>query len=63
MARNINVFWDTSDELGKPEPETVGLPVVVLVPDHLDEEEISDWLSDKWGYCHFGWIDLEKYDE
>ena len=35
--------------------EFVGLPNEVVVPDCLDnDEDISDWLSDEYGYCHRG---------
>lgn len=36
------------------------LPTEVDLPDGMtDEEEISDYLSDKYGYCHKG-FDLEE---
>lgn len=35
--------------------EFIGLPEVVEIPENLaDDEDISDWLSDKFGYCHGG---------
>ena len=54
----INVEWDvTDDDLTKEEQEDVlaELPTEVEIPDDLeDEDEISDWLSDEYGYCHNG---------
>ena len=56
-----NIKWDTD---GK-DIEELGLPTEVEIPDELisgyDEKEIdyyysniSDWLSDKYGFCHGG---------
>lgn len=44
----VDIKWDTDDE-------DVDLPNVVKVPDNLtDGEDISDWLSDKYGFCRDG---------
>jgi len=54
--RLVEVKWDTNDDLGIwHDPLDIGLPEIVTVPDHIDENDISDYLSDRWGYCHFGW--------
>tara|TARA_B100000886_G_C20426162_1_gene494135 strand:+ start:2825 stop:3064 length:240 start_codon:yes stop_codon:yes gene_type:complete len=53
--RIVEVKWDTSDENWNPLPGEVDLPELVTVPVNVKEEDISDWLSDRWGYCHFGW--------
>ena len=59
MPRTIKVKWDTSDgDLDFTSAEDfadVALPELVILPSGIDEEDISDWLSDNWGYCHFGW--------
>jgi hypothetical protein len=35
--------------------EFVGLPLEIEIPEELtDDEDISDWLSDEFGYCHEG---------
>ena len=65
--RAINIEWDiTDDDLTKEEQEDVlaELPTEVEIPDDLeDEDEISDWLSDEYGYCHNGFeIEEESYD-
>lgn len=47
----FNIKWDTDGdkELLK------SLPSEIEIPDDLeDEEEISDYISDVTGYCHFG---------
>ena len=46
--------WDTDGQSW----EECGLPVYVLCvnvpPDYIDEELLSDALSDTFGYCHYG---------
>lgn len=34
--------------------ELMNLPSEVDIPDRIDEEEVSDWLSDEFGFCHQG---------
>ena len=48
--REVYVEWDVSDS----EFETFvneGVPRKVYVPMSVAEEDIADWLSDKYGYC------------
>ena len=55
-VRMIKVEWDTNDDLGIwHDPLDCGLPELVMVPSHISEDDIGDWLSDNWDYCHFGW--------
>ena len=58
--RLVEVCWDTSDGDWSPLPGDLDLPVIVSVPDNIEEDDISDYLSDKWGYCHFGWNFVEE---
>lgn len=46
-----NIKWDMDGECPIPSilPTTVNIP-----EDMTDEEEISDWLSDEFGFCHCG---------
>ena len=47
----INILWDTDGE-------EVNLPNEIEIPDWIDEnddDEISDYLSDVTGFCHFGY--------
>ena len=49
-GREVSVEWDVSDS----EFETFmneGIPRKVYVPMSVAEEDIADWLSDKYGYC------------
>ena len=44
-----SIEWDTD---GEDIPE---LPTEVLVPKKWDNEEVTDWLSDTYGFCVYGW--------
>ena len=47
----INILWDTDGE-------EVDIPNEIEIPDWIDEDdddEISDYLSDVTGFCHFGY--------
>lgn len=60
MLKAINIKWDTDGD----KEVLNALPTEMIVPDELDEmykkdrefalEEISDWLSDETGFCHYG---------
>lgn len=52
----VNIQWDTDgdQELLKE------LPVEIDIPDGMDDEdEISDYISDVTGFCHYG-FELEE---
>lgn len=60
IMKAVNIKWDV-DEL----EDLDNLPTEVEIPDNLidnnedfDEDyyysDISDWLSDEYGFCHFG---------
>ena len=61
MSNSIIVFWDFGDTDLETLPYAEALrqariPEGVSLPHHLeDEDEISDWLSDTYGFTHFGW--------
>ena len=66
----INIKWDVTDgaeDITKEDMDEIllTLPTEVEIPDNLidddkdfDEDyyysDISDWLSDEYGFCHFG---------
>jgi len=57
----VLVKWDLGKELLEDNTyeearKKVLLPKFVKIPDGMDEEEIGDWLSDKYGYLHYGWV-------
>ena len=47
--RKVKVEWDTD---GEPADN---LPSIVEIPDSVSDEEISDWLSDEYNFCHTGY--------
>lgn len=52
----INIIWDVDFE-----EELEGLPTEIEIPDGMeDEEEISDYLSDVTGFCHWGFELVSK---
>lgn len=66
----VNIKWDVTDgaeDITKEDMDEIllTLPTEVEIPDNLidddkdfDEDyyysDISDWLSDEYGFCHFG---------
>ena len=64
----VNIKWDVTDDAEDMTQEEITeiletLPTEVEIPDSLIDEEfdedyyysdISDWLSDEYGFCHFG---------
>lgn len=57
MLRATNIQWDADGE-------DVSLPKEIDVPENMvDEDEISDYLSDETGFCHKGFdlVELEPY--
>lgn len=51
--RAINIQWDTDGD----KDALATLPSEVRIPDGSDiesEEDVGDWLSDEYGFCHFG---------
>jgi hypothetical protein len=43
----INIKWDTDGE------QIDSLPTIVEVPSEVTDDEIADFLSDKYGFCVF----------
>ena len=52
--KTISVEWDTD---GMDEEE-LDLPSEVEVPGELDEEYVTDYLSDTYGFCVKGWYEI-----
>jgi hypothetical protein len=53
-AKTISIEWDTD---GMDEEE-LDLPTEVEIPIDLDEDRVSDWLSDMYGFCVKGWYEI-----
>lgn len=55
----INIQWDVDSE-----EDFELLPQRVEIPEGItDEDEISDYLSDLTGFCHYGFSLIEVFDE
>lgn len=52
----VVVEWDTD---GVPSEE-LGLPSVVKIPEYIPEDEVADYLSDKYGYCVDSYCEWSK---
>ena len=56
----VKIKWDTDGNMKilKSLPKEIDISDEFDVNDYEDEEQllddISDWLSDTYGYCHFG---------
>lgn len=53
----INIKWDIDledDETYEEALKDCELPTEVEISYDVDEEDISDWLSDEYGFCHAG---------
>lgn len=58
----INIKWDVDLEDYETYEEVLkdcGLPTEVEIPKDVDEEDISDWLSDEYGFYHTGFVLLK----
>ena len=52
----INIQWDVDYE-----EDLDGLPQRVILPEGMtDDDEISDYLSDLTGFCHYGFSLVEE---
>lgn len=50
--RKISVDWDTDNKVIK------GLPTEIEIPDNIENDEVADYLSDKYGWCVYSWVEL-----
>ena len=69
----VNIQWDTDDCLSTPLSDKINIPDEILAVDRVgkdtsavyDEriEKISDFITDKTGYCHKGFnVEVERKD-
>ena len=49
--RIVTVDWDTDGE-------NVELPKEILVPGFISDDEVSDYLSDIYGFCVNSWYEI-----
>lgn len=58
MAKVINVKWET-DGYDVDLPTEFEIPEEFIDEDGIDEDAVSDWLSDKTGWLHNGFDIVE----
>ena len=49
-----NIMWDYDDEEYNGTAQWLGLPDHVDIPDDVEDDDIADYLSDKYEFCVFG---------
>lgn len=52
VRKAYNIKWDTDGATLKE----CGLPRSVVIPDDVADDEVGDWLSDEYGFCHDGYM-------
>lgn len=52
--RATDILWDYDDEEFGGTAQWLGLPDHVDIPDEIEDEDIADYLSDKYEFCVFG---------
>ena len=58
----VDILWDVSDEEEINKGIEINLPNEVEIPNSisdLDIDEIGDWLSATYGFCHYGFTIME----
>ena len=58
MKKAINILWDVDNKR-----DLKFLPKEIDIPDDLEDDEISDYISDVTGFCHKGFIFDEAENE
>lgn len=59
VRKAYNIKWDTDGATLKE----CGLPRSVVIPDDVADDEVGDWLSDEYGFCHDGYMTNFEEDE
>lgn len=67
MRIAYNIKWDV-DYYEDDKGNEINLPQKVTIPNSVDDEDICDWLSDQYGFCHDGYeveykMDLPRANE
>lgn len=47
----FNIVWDVDDER-----DLQFLPTEIDIPEGMEDDEISDYISDVTGFCHKGYL-------
>jgi hypothetical protein len=51
----VKVKYDLESDGKLLTMEQAGVKEIVEVPDNIEEDEISDWISNETGWCIFDW--------
>ena len=54
----VKVEYDLESDGETLTMEEAGLKDIIEIPDTIEEDEVTDWISDKTGWCIFGWVEL-----
>ena len=54
MRKAINIMWDYDEEEENGTAQFLGLPDHVNIPDDVADDDVADWLSDRYAFCVFG---------
>lgn len=49
MKQITNIKWDTDGD------KIAGLPDHMIIPQHIDDDDIADYLSNRFGFCVFSY--------
>ena len=50
MIKAVNIKWDTDGD----KEAFDSLPQEIEIPEGMDKEDVSDYISDETGFCHYG---------
>ena len=57
----VNIIWDIDTEDMEMCADNLDLPSEIEIPDNLiDEEDISDYITELTGFCHCGFDIVEE---
>ena len=55
----VKVKYDLESDGELLTMEQAGVKEIIKVPDNIEEDEISDWISNETGWCIFDWKKLK----
>lgn len=58
----VKVEFDLESDGEVLTAEEAGVQEIMEVPDHLEEDEVADWISDQSGWCVRRWQELSAQE-